>query len=230
MLLFCVLKVGTLTDTFTEEEFNFWMPAQAVVVKGGEKGAEKTGKRWIQGIASTSDRDLQNEVVNQSGIDFSYFKQYGYFNDDHQKGPKFKVGEPTECKVVKNGLYVKGFLHKGKQTADDIWEHMQALETSGSSRKMGFSIEGKIRRRNGTTIDKCWVQNIAITAAPINTKTYADIVKSLNAEKQVEDTEEVSKGLTYDETVQYVQAETGLDDTGANDVAKIVFATCITKE
>lgn len=214
-------------DTYTEEDFNFWMPAQAVVVKGGEKGSDKTGKRWIQGIASTSDCDLQNEVVSQSGIDFEYFLKHGYFNDDHQKGPKYRVGEPTECKITKNGLWVKGFLHKEKEASDDIWEHMNSLAASGSTRKMGFSIEGKIRRRNGNRIDKCWVQNIAITAAPINTKTYADIVKSLNAEMNIQREEEVSKGLTYDETVQYVQAETGLNNTGANDVARVVFATCI---
>ncbi len=228
------------------------MPAQAVIEKGN-KGADKTGKRWIQGIASTNERDLQGETVNQPGIDFSYFKQYGYFNDDHKQGNKHRVGEPTECRVSKNGLYVKGFLLNGKEAADDIWKHMQSLEASGSSRKMGFSIEGKIRRRNGRHIEKCWVQNVAITAAPVNTSTWAEIAKSLTAgsatiedsEKALEagtgdnplvpeslegsnkeDRESTNKSLSFSETVQFIQSEhPGMSEEGAKDVATVIFAT-----
>ena len=48
-----------------EETFECWIPAQAIVSKGGEKGSDKSGKRWIQGIASTNTKYLHGESVDQ---------------------------------------------------------------------------------------------------------------------------------------------------------------------
>ena len=172
----------------TEDTFSCFVPAQMVVVKGGDKGADKTGKRWIQGIASTDGRDLQGEVLDQNGIDLAYFLKHGYFNDDHKPGPEFKIGQPTEAKITKNGLWVKGFLFKNPEPAaesraDSYWNLMQQLAASGSDRKVGFSIQGKVLRRNGTKIEKCWIQDIAITTQPVNTATWAEIAKSLSTQK-----------------------------------------------
>lgn len=163
-----------------EDTFTFFVPATALKVS---KGGKKDGKRWIQGIASTDTRDLQGEIVRQNGIDFSYFLKHGYFNDDHKPGPEHKVGEPTECKVTKNGLWVKGFLFNNKKKADEYWELMNSLSASGSSRKVGFSIQGKVKRRAGKEISECWIQDIALTPAPVNTTTWAEIAKSLSASK-----------------------------------------------
>ena len=175
------------------ETFECWVPAQAVVSKGGKDGADKTGKRWIQGIASTNARDLQGEIVDQNGIDFSYFIKHGYFNNDHKPGFENKVGQPTECRVTKNGLWVKGFLFENHTVADSIWELMHALDSSSANRKIGFSIQGKVKRRAGTGIKECWIQDIAVTPAPVNTTTWAEIAKSLSAERWV------SKGMQDDE-------------------------------
>lgn len=156
-----------------ENSFNFFLPAE-VVKSGG-----KDDKRWIQGIASTEHLDLQGEKVLQSGIEYDYFLRYGYINDDHKSGPEHKVGEPTEAKITKDGFWIKGFLYKGKERADYWWEHLNSLEQSGSNRKVGFSIQGKVKRREGRKIAKCWIQDVAITASPVNVKTWAEIVKSL---------------------------------------------------
>lgn len=160
------------------EDFHFFMPAEAVT----KAKTDKDGNRWIQGIASTADLDLQGEVVSQKGIDFAYFVKKGYINDDHKEGPEHKVGEPTECRMTSEGLWIKGFLYKGKERSDYWWEHINALEQNNSSRKVGFSIQGKIMRREGNTIVKCWLQDVAITASPVNTATWAEIVKSLSKE------------------------------------------------
>lgn len=169
------------------------MPAQAIL----KAGDSKDGKHWIQGIASTDARDLQGEVVVQDGIDFSYFMKSGYFNDDHKDGPEHKVGEPTQCKVTKDGLWVKGFLYKEQEAAKNYWALMRAQETEGDSkRNVGFSIQGKVIKRNGNIIERCWIQDIAITTAPINSKTWADVVKSLAAEDWKGDEEEADKALT----------------------------------
>ena len=164
-----------MTQTI-EKKFNFWMP----LTKAESTGDEKV--RVIQGIASTSDLDLQNERVTQSGIDYKYFLKHGYFNWDHKPGADNKIGEPWECKVTPKGLFVKGMLYKNKKVADAVWEHISALgQNPNSKRKVGFSLQGKTVLRHGTTIAKCWIQDIAITTAPINYNTYLDVVKSLSA-------------------------------------------------
>ena len=241
-----------------EETFKFWVPAQALKISKAEttsKDGKKGTTRWIQGIASTGSRDLQGEIVSQNGIDVSYFLKHGYFNNDHKPGFENKVGEPTECKVTKNGLWVKGFLYEDHKIANDIWNLMHSQEsTAGARRRIGFSIEGKVKRRNGNTIDECWIQDIAITPAPVNTTTWAEIAKSLSAQewnllKKSETEEEaekalsvgysspvvpeslegklkneVSKSLTFPETVDYIQTQTGLEVEDATNIACLIFA------
>ena len=161
-----------------EKNFNFWMPIDISKAKESDDGKV----RVIEGIASTPDVDLQNEKVVVKGIDYSYFLKHGYFNWDHQKGPDNKVGEPWICKAVPEGLYVKGFLYKGKKVADALWEHIQSLKSNPqSNRKVGFSLEGKTLLKKGQNILKCWIKDIAITTAPINYNTYLDVVKSLSS-------------------------------------------------
>jgi len=179
-----------------EDTFTFFVPATALKIS---KGGKKDGKRWIQGIASTDARDLQGEIVRQNGIDFSYFLKHGYLNDDHKPGPEHKVGEPTECKVTKNGLWVKGFLFNNHKKADEYWELMNSLSASGSSRKVGFSIQGKVKRRAGKEISECWIQDIALTPAPVNTTTWAEIAKSLSADKWALTKSEVADEAEEDE-------------------------------
>jgi hypothetical protein len=155
--------------------FKFWVPiSKAHDAKDGQV-------RIIEGIASTPDIDLQNERVNQSGINFDYFLKHGYFNWDHKPGAENKIGEPWEVKVTPKGLYVKGMIYKGKKAADAIWEHISALKANPqSNRRVGFSLQGKTVRRNGNSILKCWIQDIAVTTAPINYNTYLDIVKAFD--------------------------------------------------
>jgi hypothetical protein len=165
--------------------FKIFLPAS--VVKAGK---DKDGKRWIQGIASTSHKDLQNEYVMQDGLDFSYFLKHGHLNNDHKQGPENIVGEPTDAKITKDGLWIKGFLFKGKENADYWWEHINSLEQSGSNRKVGFSVEGKVKKKVGAKIVECWIKNVAITASPVNTHTWAEIAKSLSGSELIEGEDE----------------------------------------
>lgn len=162
------------------DSFHFFIPVSLTKSRSDD---EKDNKRWIQGIASTFDKDLQNEKVRQKGIDYGYFLKQGYINDDHKSGPEHIVGEPVECRLTQGGLWIKAFLYKGKPRADYWWEHLNALQQSDSNRKVGFSIQGKITRRNGNVIEKCWLQDVAITSSPVNTNTWAEIVKSLSAQE-----------------------------------------------
>lgn len=161
------------------DSFSFFVPVEVI-----EKSTtSKDKKRWIQGIASTEGLDLQGERVHQSGIDLSYFLAHGYINDDHKPGPENKVGEPVEARATKAGLWIKAFLYKGHERADHWWSFINALEQSDANRKVGFSIQGKVLRREGNRIMKCWLQDVAITASPVNTNTWAEIAKALCAEQ-----------------------------------------------
>jgi len=170
-----------MIDLIKSNEFDFWLPLDINKSDTAKKTLGHT--RWVQGISSTEDEDLQTEIVEQRGIDTEYFLQYGYYNNDHKPGFENKVGQPTEARITKEGLWTKGFLWEPgtHKVADAIWELANALAASGSTRKLGFSIQGKVIRRAGRRILKCWIQDIAITAAPINTHTWLDVVKSLNA-------------------------------------------------
>tara|TARA_Y100001973_G_scaffold101398_1_gene164471 strand:+ start:1671 stop:2411 length:741 start_codon:yes stop_codon:yes gene_type:complete len=155
--------------------FNFWVPISKA------KSTDKGDARIIEGIASTPHVDLQNEKVAQNGINYDYFLKHGYFNWDHKPGAENKIGEPWEVKVTPKGLYVKGIIYKGKKVADAVWEHINALtKNPDSKRKVGFSLQGKTVRRNGNSILNCWIQDIAITTAPINYNTYLDVVKAFS--------------------------------------------------
>jgi hypothetical protein len=235
------------------ETFECWLPARAVLVKGGTKGADKTGKRWISGIASTDAKDLQGEIVDQQGINFDYFLKHGWFNNDHKPGFENKVGQPTECKVTKQGLFVKGYLFEKHQVADSIWDLMSSLDNTQADRKVGFSIQGKVTRRDGNKIKECWISEIAITACPVNHTTWCDIAKSLSSqpwdlnkdndknetknkalsagsvvvpeslEGKATDTT-TSKSLSYDEAVELVMKSKGIPEDAAKSVVNVIFS------
>lgn len=231
---------------------SFWMPAQVILSKSAKKedGSDAEGRRWIQGVASTNDTDLQGEIVEQDGIDFSYFMKYGYFNDDHKPGPENKIGEPTECKVTKDGLWVKGFLYQTSDKASHYWNLMRDQAVSGSKRRVGFSIQGKVLQKAGSRIRKCWIQDIAVTTQPVNASTWAEIAKSLAAKGcgPVEEEEEkalsttsgsplipesldseakpqIHKSLNFAEAVVHLQKHYHLPLDAAEAVAKMVFHT-----
>ncbi len=179
-----------------EDAFSFWMP----LAKAGE---DADGKRWIEGIASDDGEDLQGEKVMQKGLDVEYFVRRGFFNWDHQdvvavKGAGGverlaigKIGEPTIARLTPRGLFVKGFLYRGNPLADAAWELACSLEASGARRKLGFSIQGKTLRKDGNRIVKAWIQDIAVTPAPVNPRTYLDVVKGLGTTA-----EELGKALS----------------------------------
>lgn len=172
------MEIEDQNDNFglhTDGSFRFNIPATLK--------KSKDGKVWIEGVASIEKPDLQGETVILKGMDLSYFTKRGYFNWDHQKTTDSNIGIPTEAKtVIKDGvhqLYVKGYLLDTPR-ARQVIEMAEALSKSGSDRKLGFSVEGKVKERDGKIIKKSWIRACAITAEPICTDTYMNICKSLS--------------------------------------------------
>lgn len=167
---------------------NFKGSFEVEVWKSGDgKDALKIG-----GICSTGSLDLQKEKVIQQGLNFEYFLKHGWFNVDHGRDINDVIGYGTKATYVKKGAplpsgkkadatgwYVEGYLldtRKGRE----IYEQAHALQKT--DRRLGFSIEGKIRKRRGSVIAEADVTNVAITAKPVNTDTFLDVLaKSLTA-------------------------------------------------
>ena len=166
-----------------------------------EKSDAGEGKeRRIGGIISTEREDQQGDVVIQKGLDFSGFLKNGWFNDNHSRHMDGVLGYPETAKQFKKGqalpngktagsncTWAEGYLLKTKK-ADDVWDLAQGLQ--GTGRSLGFSVEGKIVRRQGKlrkTVAEATVQNVAITHCPVNDDSALDILsKSLQVAETME--------------------------------------------
>lgn len=141
------------------------------------------GRDWkIGGIVSTDSMDRQQEVILQDGLDFRPFLKSGWFNDNHSQDTDAVLGYPT-CAELRalpgggRGWYVEGYLLKGTDRAQRIFELAKALQKS--NRKLGFSVEGKILERdekNPNVVRKAIVREIAITRCPINPDTALSVL------------------------------------------------------
>lgn len=164
------------------EDFTFFAPLEKSFLEKAltQKEDDSDPFGWkVGGYASSSEEDLEGESLIPGGIDFSYFLRFGWFNDDHQKGAAHKIGIPLEAYVDSKGFYTKGYLLKNIPESKGIYLLMKELATGNHPRRVGFSVEGKVVKQDGNRIVKSWVKDVAITANPVNTSTYANLVKSL---------------------------------------------------
>lgn len=163
------------------------------------KAGEGEDSMRIGGIVSTADLDKQDEEVVQTGLDFTEFVTDGWYNDNHAQHTAGVLGYPSQAKYVRkgerlpdgsrarqSGWWTEGYLldtEKGRE----VFELCRAL--SGSPRKLGFSIEGRVLKRDPTNpkrITRATVRNVAITHCPVNTRTHmVALAKALTAGSSV---------------------------------------------
>lgn len=175
-------------------KFDFEVPVSFFSKSEADKGKQ----RRIGGIVSCETKDRQNEVILQRGLDFNDFLRNGWFNDNHSKKTVDILGYPELTQYVTKGSqmpdgriakadghWVEGYLLDTPE-ADKVWELGKALQKT--SRRLGFSVEGKILKRSDQdkrVITKALVRNVAITNAPVNTDSRMEILaKSLAAIEQ----------------------------------------------
>jgi hypothetical protein len=158
----------------------------------------------IGGIVSTDQLDKQGEEVVQEGLDFRPFLREGWYNDNHGQRTSDVLGYPTDAFYVSqgsqlpngriaenNGWWAEGYLLNTTE-ARKVWEVCDAATASTipGDRKLGFSIEGKVGRRDKTKptrIMTALVRNVAITHCPVNTGTeVASLAKALMAGSSIE--------------------------------------------
>lgn len=167
----------------SEDDFKVWLPDVFFIEKSEESDAFNSRK--IKGIMSTSRIDRQDESVLAKGLDVESFLQHGHFNDNHSQATSAIVGYPenafykSDIKLhdgnVTDGWICEGYVLKGTKRADEIWELAKALQST-PDRRLGFSIEGKVKRRKNKIVEKAIIRNCAITNSPVNTDATWDIL------------------------------------------------------
>jgi hypothetical protein len=162
-----------------EDTFYINIPGVELLIKSDKEGEER---RCTRGYASTEDLDQDREQVLQSGLDFSYLQKSGFLNYDHQKmiinGAEVPIiiGYPTVVEMRDRGLWVEGELLKADGTcpseqlrlADEMWALGQALQKSGSNRRLAYSVEGGVLERRGKKIVRSVARHVAVTTKPVN--------------------------------------------------------------
>lgn len=190
-----------------ELDFDFEVPVDFFEKAGTEPGKEKR----IGGIVSLETKDQQDETILQRGLDFkTSFLPNGWFNDNHSKATTGILGYPEEVRLFEKGdqlpngrranargHWVEGYL-LDTEPAKEVWELGRALQKT--KRRLGFSVEGKIRKRVGPenrTIAQALVRNVAITNCPVHADARMDILaKSLAVVEQTEDDALTQKALS----------------------------------
>lgn len=185
-----------------QNNFSFWCPIE----KASEKLVDPTTGEEIMrlgGIASTSDEDSDGEFLDPKGFDIKPLLKSGMVNWHHQaKGqPAAIIGEPSNAEIRKDGLYIETDLYPSSQIAHDVWELAKTLEKDSKSRRLGYSIEGKVLKRKSNNpsdpdykhIVSAVITGVAITHMPKNPKTFVDIIKGDIEDVEIEDNEEINE-------------------------------------
>lgn len=161
-------------------DFNLFLPLDE---QSFEKSSDDHGY-FIRGWASTPAKDRDGDIVLPKSLNIKEFIDRGYINYEHKQGDQYKIGVPTKNTFIdpEKGLFVEAKLFMDNQYAKGMWELAQNLAKSGSSRKVGFSIEGKFLGRdyrNPSIIKNVRVKNVALTTNPANTEAnWEAFVKS----------------------------------------------------
>jgi len=145
-----------------EQEFNLSIPIQSM--KSASVSENDDGDWVFEGIASTDDVDLYDEVVYPENFlnTIEFFKDKGkiYFDHDYAKESedwlkshgfskdeivnlKSPIGKPIEAELKSEGLYIKGILNKSHPMSKIMWEQYLNNPDENFRDQIGLSIGAK---------------------------------------------------------------------------------------
>jgi len=179
-----------------QNKFNFFTEVNIPdeIFKSAKKDDNKRYDNMIvYGKATSNVEDRQGETLEPAGFDLNDFISSGLVNLEHytsRKGdPAYWIGEPLDAKVEGDDFFVKAKLWKDHPKARSLWDTLMIMKSSGSTRKLGWSIEGNAierDKRNKKRILKAKINHIALTFSPVGFNTYADISKGRQEEDYVD--------------------------------------------
>ena len=181
-----------------------FIPADLVMKSESVKGEDGKNieKMTIAGVASTTDRDADGEVIDPNGMELQYFLQKGHINWEHlgHYDPSAIIGYPVGAEIKDDKLHIKAELYPENEIAVKAFKLMKAMNKAGK-RQMGFSIEAHVIKRKDddkTYVEKSMVTDIALTPCPKNFSTNAIIVKSFNSLTEANDFKFHNENVDWD--------------------------------
>lgn len=187
-----------------QEKINFYMPME--ISKGiVNADADVVGKditdfdvnsMYVEGLASTDKRDLDNQVLKPSGFLLDYFNKSGFINWNHQSSisPDAIIGEPVETRVNGEEFFLKAKLYPWSNLAKNVYTIGRNLEKDeASDRTLGWSVEGLTLETENDLVSKMLVTNVALCFTPKNNDSYAKIVKGIT----LDEVRELRKGYIF---------------------------------
>jgi hypothetical protein len=153
----------------------------------------------IEGVASTSTRDVQGESLDIDGADITpLLEGRGFANSDHSGRFEHLVGRVLSAKKVKSledcetPAQVKYFMDlkrpfiwtkielwdgHGHKEADAIGSIYNFYRDKGEVPPIKLSVEGKtLERAQNGVLKRTLIRGVALTVAPANRQTRTDVV------------------------------------------------------
>lgn len=175
------------------KRFNFFLDLdEDDLLKAAElEGEDRYKNMIVTGVGSDNTEDTDGEILEPSGYILDHFLRAGTINWEHlaKKDPSTIIGEPISAEVKGNEFRIKAKLYSEVPLARKVYDMMINLRKSGSTRKVGLSIEGKALERdknNDKRITKARISHVALTFSPKNWNTWADIMKGEQVEDYIE--------------------------------------------
>ncbi len=196
-------------------KFSFSMP----IVKAWLDKA--TGKRYLEGVASTTDKDLHGDRMSPSAIESmadsikQLKKKSGTLNAEHEKSWQAELGEIMELRVSgKKELVMKAELNETSK-ANDLWYML-----TEKRKKLGLSVGGFVKafrieidektKEYLRVFEEVILDHIAVVSQPANPNTWVSaIAKSVNGVQlgAVQNQEEIVFNLLNEEEMTKNKAQ-----------------------
>jgi hypothetical protein len=175
------------------DRFYSWLPFDAEPFEKAGDPIEKAGTQSplgdedhgrVSGIITSERRDADDEVVVQSGIDWSFFKSFGKISYGHPARNDNICGEPLDISptLTDDGvaaMKMRGQLFLWNPLGRKAWETAKGMAKSGARTRLGFSVEGEILERDPSDrkrITKARVLTVAVDPAPRNFDSWLDVM------------------------------------------------------
>lgn len=159
-----------------QETFSLFVPVD--IIEKADAKKDKDGlpdELLIGGVVSSPHygKDKDGQTLNPSGFDYRPLLDDGYLNLEHAynktKDASMIVGEPTNAFVKGNEFHIEGRLWKDNPKAVAMYKLGQILKKSGSSRKIGYSLEGvptEFDPLDKNIVKAARITGIALTLSP----------------------------------------------------------------
>lgn len=161
-----------------------WVRWDSEALCKGASDAADARLGLIEGFASTEHLDLDGEIVEQSGLDWTDAR---HLTLEHPKTHLNVVGELLGHEGRPHpdgtpGTHVKGGLYRKLPAGQKVYDHALGIAKSGGTSPFGFSVEGPAKGlvRKGNRIVKARITSVAVTMGPRNQQAmWAPMMKGL---------------------------------------------------